>query len=136
MRYALLALLVSACATAPADAQTRGCPPAGYDRAALDGLKASEWAVADDAARNALARALTACLGDPDPAVRDGIAFEALQAWMRGGALSAETLAALNTDLQAKLTAPDAQAIIGKFGVDEYGEPLFAPDAGKPEPAG
>jgi tungstate transport system substrate-binding protein len=36
----------------------------------------------------------------------------------------------------AWITRPDVQALIGKFGVDKYGEPLFFPDAGKPEPAG
>jgi hypothetical protein len=115
MKYALLALFVSACATAPAGAQTGSCPPAGYDRAALEALKANDWTVADNAARNALARALTACLGDPDPAMRDGIAYEGLQAWMRGRALSAETLSALDADLQAKLTAPDAQGFQRPF---------------------
>lgn len=31
------------------------------------------------------------------------------------------------------LVAADAQATIGRFGVDTYGEPLFVPDAGKPD---
>ena len=35
----------------------------------------------------------------------------------------------------AFITRPDIQQIIGEFGVDEFGEPLFIPDAGKPEPA-
>lgn len=35
----------------------------------------------------------------------------------------------------AFVTRPDVQAMIGKFGVETYGEPLFVPDAGKPEPA-
>jgi tungstate transport system substrate-binding protein len=33
------------------------------------------------------------------------------------------------------ITSADIQALIGQFGVEEYGEPLFTPDAGKPEPA-
>jgi hypothetical protein len=113
---ALLALLLlGACATAPADARTQHCAPAGYTRAQLDALKAAEWAIADDAARNAFARALTACLGDPDPAIRDGIAFEALQYYMRNRQLTPETLAALNADLQAQLTAPDPQGFRRPF---------------------
>jgi tungstate transport system substrate-binding protein len=36
----------------------------------------------------------------------------------------------------AWIVGTDAQGIIGKFGVEKYGEPLFFPDAGKPEPAG
>lgn len=34
----------------------------------------------------------------------------------------------------AWITRPDVQELIGTFGVDKYGEPLFIPDAGKPEP--
>lgn len=33
----------------------------------------------------------------------------------------------------AFMTAKDTQEVIGKFGVDKYGSPLFFPDAGKPE---
>ncbi|HXF69136.1 MAG TPA: substrate-binding domain-containing protein [Thermoflexus sp.] len=32
------------------------------------------------------------------------------------------------------LTSPEAQKIIGEFGKDRFGQPLFFPDAGKPEP--
>lgn len=106
--FALLALL-AACATAPAAAQPQSaaCQPVGYDRARLDALKAANWAIPDEAARNALALGLAECLGDPDPTVRDGIAFEALQHFMRNNQLTRETLTALNANLQAKLTAPD-----------------------------
>ncbi|MEW5934778.1 MAG: substrate-binding domain-containing protein [Bacillota bacterium] len=31
------------------------------------------------------------------------------------------------------MVAPDTQKVIGEFGVDKYGEPLFFPDAGKSE---
>jgi tungstate transport system substrate-binding protein len=34
----------------------------------------------------------------------------------------------------AFLTRDDVQETIGEFGVEDYGEPLFFPDAGKPEP--
>jgi len=36
----------------------------------------------------------------------------------------------------AFLTRDDVQETIGEFGVEDYGEPLFFPDAGKPEPTG
>jgi len=32
------------------------------------------------------------------------------------------------------LVAPETQRLIGSFGVEKYGQPLFFPDAGKPEP--
>lgn len=113
-------VLLAACATSPAaEAQSQHqpstCQPAGYDRARLDALKAAGWAIADDGERNALALGLTECLGDRDPAVRDGIAFEALQHYMRNNLLTSETLTALNTNLQAKLTAPDPQGFQRPF---------------------
>lgn len=108
MRYAIFAaLLLGACATAPAAAQTQCLPAAGFSRAELDALKAAEWQLPDEARRNALARALTACLGDPDPTLRDGIAFEAYAHWLRGRQLSNETMLWLADDLQARLTAPE-----------------------------
>ncbi|MEX2226958.1 MAG: substrate-binding domain-containing protein [Dehalococcoidia bacterium] len=36
----------------------------------------------------------------------------------------------------AFLVREDVQQVIGEFGVEDYGEPLFFPDAGKPEPTG
>lgn len=109
MKRALIiaALALAACASANAQPRAQACPPAGYDRARLDALKAAEWALPDDGARNALARALVACVASPDPAVRDGIAFEGLQHWMRSGTLSNETLLVIADDLQARLTAPE-----------------------------
>ncbi len=34
------------------------------------------------------------------------------------------------------ITGPDAQQRIGEFGRAQYGQPLFVPDAGKPDPSG
>ena len=36
----------------------------------------------------------------------------------------------------AFITRADIQQMIAEFGIDDYGEPLFFPDAGKPEPTG
>jgi len=107
------ALLFAACGAA--QAQTPRCPPAGYTRAQLDALKAAEWALPDDAARNSLARAMTACVGSPDPTVRDGIAFEGLQHWMRARALSDETMLALADTLEAQLRANDRRGFTQPF---------------------
>jgi hypothetical protein len=107
------ALLLTACASA--QAQTPLCPPASYDRAQLEALRAADWALPDDAERNRLARALTACVGAPDPALRDGIAFEGLQHWLRARALSNETMLFLADDLEAKLTANDAHGFTQPF---------------------
>jgi hypothetical protein len=113
----LLAAL-AACAPAPsqqAAAEPAGCPPAGYDRAALDSLKAVGWAVSDDAERDTLALALAACLASPDPTMRDGIVYEAYFTWLRGAELTVETMLALAADLEARLIAPEGDGFERPF---------------------
>jgi hypothetical protein len=77
------------------------CPPTGFDRAALDALKASKFELADDARRQKLALELLPCLANADPRLRDGIAFEAYATWMRAGQLDVAT----RTGLLARLSA-------------------------------
>lgn len=79
------------------------CPPEGYSREQLFELKESGFVVADETRRNTLAIGLMGCLSDPDPLVRDGVAFEAVSFWLRGQQLSAETLLALNNDLLGQI---------------------------------
>jgi hypothetical protein len=106
--FALLMLLPMA---AVAD-----CPPAGRDRAGLDALKASRFDGLGDAPRQALALGLAGCLGDPDPALRDGIAYEALATWLRAeGALAPATRQALLERLTAQLSADDAAGFEAPF---------------------
>lgn len=59
--------------------------------------------------------ALTACLGDPDPAIRDKIAFERFSVALRGGAVPLETLGALRDQLLKMLSAPDPQGFQRPF---------------------
>jgi hypothetical protein len=84
-----------------ASAIAAGCPPAGHDLATLQSLKAANFEMADDAGRQSLARALLPCLADPDPGLRDGIAFEAYSTWMRAGKLDV----AMREDLLSRLMA-------------------------------
>jgi hypothetical protein len=81
------------------------CPPAGMSREQLVELKSHDFAVADDARRQALALELLDCLGNPDPQLRDGIAFEALAAWMRGKQLSPATVGKIRERLIPQLDA-------------------------------
>ena len=92
-----------------------GCPPEGTDRPSLDLLKQQEFALADDAQRATLALALVDCLADPDPALRDGIAYEALTAWMRGKQLSEDTRRTLMTRLYQVLDADDPAGFAHPF---------------------
>ncbi|OYX48188.1 MAG: hypothetical protein B7Y90_11075 [Alphaproteobacteria bacterium 32-64-14] len=110
-----LVIGLAGCAQAPlsgvplAYVEAGGCPPAGWDRAKLDALKAGDFAVADDAARQVFAVAVAACLASPDPGLRDGVAFEALSHMLRGRQVSDATMHALLKDLTARLKqeAPD-----------------------------
>ena len=91
------------------------CPPPGYDEAALQGLKAGKFVLEDPARRATLALGLLECLGDPDPALRDGIAYEALSAWMRARQLDEATLAQLRDRLLPMLDEADPQGFRRPF---------------------
>jgi hypothetical protein len=86
------------------------CPPAGWTRAELEALRAADFAIADDARRNALALALPDCLAEPDPFLRDAVAFEGLQRWLRTQALAPDAPAQLLARVQPLLAAPDDAA--------------------------
>jgi hypothetical protein len=95
------------------------CPPTGMSRQQLLELQAKDFAVADDARRQALALDLIACLGSADPTLRDKIAFEGLAAWMRNKQLTAATLGAIREGLMPQLAAdfPDPKGVQRPFAV-------------------
>ncbi len=109
MRLMLIVLFILAAAPAMA------CPPPGYDKPALQALKKNGFAVADPARRRELAQALVACLGDPDPELRDGIAFEALSQWMRADAFDAAQVGALRDRLYGLLDGPEGEGYARPF---------------------
>jgi Protein of unknown function (DUF2785) len=104
--------LFIACMQMPAWA---GCPPQGASDASLVALKGAGFEVADARTREALAFDLIACLASPDPSLRDGIAYEGLQHWLRAKAISPETVRALRMRLFAILDAPDPQGVARPF---------------------
>src|SRR5688572_29657327 len=104
MRLLPLALLLI---LAMPTAARAACPPDGWTVEELAALRAGEFKLDDAARRDELALGLLDCLGDADPVLRDGTAFEGLSRWMRGKALSPATLAALRERLQPEL-ATDA----------------------------
>lgn len=97
------AIEIAASAAAP-------CPPPALTREELDSLKQSAFQVSSDDERNRIALLLPQCLGDPDPEMRDGIAFEALSAWLRASALDPSTIRTLAARLTPELRAPDDAA--------------------------
>ncbi|MEH6421062.1 DUF2785 domain-containing protein [Pseudomonas sp. CGJS7] len=100
------ALLLALCLlAAPSSAQP--CPPAGHTAASLQALKAKQFALADAAEKRTLATGLLACLSDPNPDLRDSIAYEALSQWMRAGDFDAPTLRAIRDSLYSLLDGED-----------------------------
>ena len=86
------------------------CPPAGTTRESLLALKRADWVVADDAGRQRLALALLDCLADPDPVLRDDLAFAALAHWMRGRQISVDTLRAIRVALLPRLDPSESDS--------------------------
>lgn len=106
--------LASACATSTAAtpettsaAAPVPCAPAANLAAIGDERARSEAILAmDPTAREDLARALTGCLGDPDPEIRDGVAYTALSQMLRTQLVSIETVIDLEADLRTRLAQP------------------------------
>lgn len=118
-------LLTAACSPKPAAppidplagkgvaVQSEACIPAGYDRAGLDELKGADFHMVNDAERQAFATGIVACVGSPDPALRDGIAYEALARMIRASQLTPGTMRTMLADLQIRLEQPDENPALG-----------------------
>lgn len=126
---ALLLLLPSpAAATLP-------CPPDGMSREDLIRLKQAKFEMASAGERDRLAVRLLGCLDDADPAIRDGVVFEALSTWLRGKALSPATINTLEASLAAILSGPKdaagfrlpfAALVLSEVARADRIEPVFA----------
>lgn len=114
MRTLRIAALAAATLCA-SQAAAAACQLPDRDAAELIALKTADFEMADAVAREAMAFALIDCLASPDPALRDGIAYEGLQRWLRAKVFSPETLRALRTRLFAQLDAPDPDGVARPF---------------------
>lgn len=110
-RAVLLSLLLLI-AAGPVSAD---CPPAGTDASSLQLLKQQDFALADDALRDTLAMGLLDCLGDPDPALRDGIAYEGIAAWLRADQLNEELRGQMRDRLYVLLSEDDPEGFRQPF---------------------
>lgn len=91
------------------------CPPPGWDRARLDALKKSEFAIADQAERERFAEGVVACVASPEPQLRDGIAFEALSQLFRGEKLGDQAKVRIARDLLKRLSSTDPAGFEAPF---------------------
>jgi len=102
-------LVLAACAGVPdaadADAGEQACAPA----AQYAGVENREAVISalPEGARAALAMDMVACLESPDPAIRDGFAYEAYVTLMRGKLVDPGTVKTLQAVLLAKLAEAD-----------------------------
>ena len=108
--FALLLCMSRICAT-----YASPCPPESYSRQSLEVLSKANFEIPDEVKRNDFARALLACLEDPDPKLRDDIAFEALSHFLRARQLSDETMRAIEQELLPRLTATDSSGVRRPF---------------------
>jgi len=113
-RFRTTLVCLALLASVPAWSQD-ACPPEGIDAGSLSRLKGQKFAIEDAATRNSLALGLLGCLSSPDPALRDGTAYEALAQWMRSGQLDVATRTQLRNRLQAMLKEPDAEGFRQPF---------------------
>ena len=115
MRRRSLALVALASLSAPA--LSAACPPLGLDAEGLAALRARDFVIEDADRREAMAVQWLDCLASPDPAWRDGGAYEALSAWLRGDALRPEARQALMERLLESLRtpAPDPDGVRAPF---------------------
>lgn len=112
---ALLAAALLAISPSGAGAQREACPPPGWSLAQLEVLKKDGFKLADAAQRHRLALQLPACLGHPNPVLRDGVAFEALSSWMRSDQLDQPALRSLRRQLITMIASPDAEGFRAPF---------------------
>ena len=64
------------------------CINDGYDRAFFDTLKQTNFMPIESVSDDSLSLLFAECLGNPDPTLRDGIAFEGLSSLLRQGRVS------------------------------------------------
>jgi len=94
----------------PASAFSAGpCPPAGYNMPELLAIKQADFSIDSEEKRNSLALGLLGCVADPNPVLRDGLAYEAIANWLRNGDLDANTIDKLYSNLAGQIQSQSDQ---------------------------
>ncbi|WP_141332912.1 DUF2785 domain-containing protein [Myxococcus sp. AB025B] len=91
------------------------CAAGAGGRDTLQEWKRAGFVVPEEARRERLVATLVACLASPDPALRDGLGYEGLQALLRASALGPDALRALRDRLLVMLTTADKQGVTRPF---------------------
>ena len=80
-------------------------------------LRSRNFEITDPGQREHFALALVDCVADPDPELRDQVAYEGLATLLRGNLISPETIQQLRSSLIAQMVTPDP---------DGFGQPFAA----------
>lgn len=91
----------------------QGCPKGDMDKAFWQAIKSSNFAVPSGRSADELATVLIGCLASPDPELRDGLAYETLTAWFRGGRLSVPAMKTI-----ARTLVQNLKSGTGEVGTD------------------
>lgn len=83
------------------------CPPQGYTNEQLLLIRQNGFNIEDADQRNELAIALLGCVAEPNPKIRDGVAFEGLSKWLRAESLNRDTIDTLYAGLVGQLRSSD-----------------------------
>ena len=109
--FVTLAAQLAACEnpapTAAPIAKIAPCQIGEYSKADMSALKENGYAELTSAQINTLAVDMLACLGSPDPEMRDGIVFEEISALLRQERLDTETQIQMFTHLLDVLNGPE-----------------------------
>lgn len=84
VKFSIIAVLITFVFGGEVLAQD-ACASGRYDRVFFDRLKNNNFVPLERISENSLILMLANCLGDPDPAMRDGIAYEGITAMLRRG---------------------------------------------------
>lgn len=109
-------LSMSACIEQPSRVNKPAADAPKPEVSALSKLKDNKFVVTDKVMRQDMALKLVNSLSDPNPKIRDGIAYEALYTWMRSDQLDQSTIIALKQSLLAKVRGSDESKDRGGFG--------------------
>jgi Protein of unknown function (DUF2785) len=94
----------SPCYQAPTTMTTTAMTTTIADKALMQRIRASNYAISSSIDADALSLGLLECLASPDPEWRDAFTYETLGRWIRRGNLKPETMRQIASTLQANLT--------------------------------
>lgn len=110
----LIAVAISLTASLFAGAAAAACPPPDTGIEALRQMKAAGWQPSDPTVIPSLAFDLLDCLSDPNPELRDDLAYDALATWMRKNLLDVDAERRIADVLLQRLDQPDDAAGFAK----------------------